>query len=376
MTGFKNFVLRGNLVDLAVAVIIGTAFGAVVTTFTDWLTGLMPESARQDLQHTRRSSFGAFLNAVISFLILAAVVYFFVVLPYTKAKEKYFPSEEPGTPDDIALLEEIRDLLGGRSSLTRRRLSRWDQTAARSAVVRAGPGRAARRRAADSPGGGCLGVALVAGRLGQHVAEDRGQPAARAAHVGSRRGGPAGSRLVARGPSLTCRAPRRRPRRRRRTALASAGGAAGDGPAVGVDRRARRSEPGGLAGGDRVGGQPAGSGSSLRIFSQTACGLGRPHDPVGVAAGPRSTGSVRNWTLPRSMCAELDAELGDLAEVARGRGSTVSDLVAALRKRSSRSGLVSVPAEMTLLAIEATNACCRFIRPMSEPSPTAYRCRT
>ena len=45
MTGFRNFVLRGNLVDIAVAFIIGVAFGAVVKTFTEWLTGLMPDSA-------------------------------------------------------------------------------------------------------------------------------------------------------------------------------------------------------------------------------------------------------------------------------------------------------------------------------------------
>ena len=44
-------------------------------------------------------------------MILAAVVYFFVVVPYTKAKERYFPSPEPGTPEDIVLLQEIRDLL-------------------------------------------------------------------------------------------------------------------------------------------------------------------------------------------------------------------------------------------------------------------------
>jgi large conductance mechanosensitive channel len=48
---------------------------------------------------------------VISFLLIATVVYFFIVMPYTKAKERFFPSEKEGTPDDIALLEEIRDLL-------------------------------------------------------------------------------------------------------------------------------------------------------------------------------------------------------------------------------------------------------------------------
>jgi large conductance mechanosensitive channel len=113
MSGFKNFLLRGNLIDLAVAVIIGVAFGAVVSTFTNWLTSLLPESASKVFSNVE-NSFGAFLNAVISFLILAAVVYFFVVLPYTKAKEKYFPSEDPGTPADVAVLEEIRDLLATR----------------------------------------------------------------------------------------------------------------------------------------------------------------------------------------------------------------------------------------------------------------------
>lgn len=113
MTGFKNFILRGNLVDLAVAVIVGTAFGAVVATFTQWLTSLLPESA-DDIFSNQPNSFGAFLNAVIAFLILAAVVYFLVVLPYTKAKEKYFPAEAEGTPADVALLEEIRDLLKAR----------------------------------------------------------------------------------------------------------------------------------------------------------------------------------------------------------------------------------------------------------------------
>ena len=115
MTGFKNFILRGNLVDLAVAVIIGTAFGAVVTTFTNWLTAQMPESV-DNVFTNETNTFGAFLNATISFVILAAVVYFFVVTPYTKAKEKFFPSEPEGTPADVALLEEIRDLLAAQNT--------------------------------------------------------------------------------------------------------------------------------------------------------------------------------------------------------------------------------------------------------------------
>jgi large conductance mechanosensitive channel len=110
MSGFKNFVLRGNLVDLAVAFIIGVAFATVVTTFTNWLTDLMPDSASEIFENTP-NSFGAFLNAVLAFVIVAAVVYFAVVVPYTAAKAKLFPSEAAGKPADIALLEEIRDLL-------------------------------------------------------------------------------------------------------------------------------------------------------------------------------------------------------------------------------------------------------------------------
>lgn len=110
MTGFKNFILRGNLVDLAVAVIIGTAFGAVVSAFTAWLTSKIP-STEETFKGAVEGDVGFFLNALISFVILAAVIYFVVVLPYTKAKERYFPAPAPGTPEDIKLLQEIRDLL-------------------------------------------------------------------------------------------------------------------------------------------------------------------------------------------------------------------------------------------------------------------------
>ncbi|GAA5145349.1 large-conductance mechanosensitive channel protein MscL [Nocardioides marinquilinus] len=110
LNGFRNFVFRGNLVDLAVAVIIGAAFGTVVTTFTAWLTSQLPSSL-DDVFTNRENSFGAFMNAVISFLILAAVVYFLIVVPYVKAKERFFPSPAPGTPEDITLLRDIRDIL-------------------------------------------------------------------------------------------------------------------------------------------------------------------------------------------------------------------------------------------------------------------------
>ena len=110
MNGFKNFLFRGNLVDLAVAVIIGTSFGAVVTAFTAWLTAQLG-GADSVFDGATIGDFAFFVNALISFVILAAVVYFLIVLPFTKAKERYFPSPAPGTPEDIVLLKEIRDLL-------------------------------------------------------------------------------------------------------------------------------------------------------------------------------------------------------------------------------------------------------------------------
>jgi large conductance mechanosensitive channel len=114
MSGFKAFILKGNLIEIATGLIMALAFASVVSTFTAWLTGLLPDTDSQ-LFSTAEQSFGAFLNAVVSFLIMAAVVYFFIVVPYTKAKERFFPADEPGTPADVALLEEIRDLLKTRS---------------------------------------------------------------------------------------------------------------------------------------------------------------------------------------------------------------------------------------------------------------------
>jgi large conductance mechanosensitive channel len=110
MNGFKNFLLRGNLVDLAVAVIIGAAFAAVVTSFTAWLTASLPATEKA-FDGTELGDGGFFANTVISFVILAAVVYFLVVVPYTRVRDRYFPPAPPGTPEDIKLLQEIRDLL-------------------------------------------------------------------------------------------------------------------------------------------------------------------------------------------------------------------------------------------------------------------------
>jgi len=114
MSGFKNFILRGNLVELAVALIMALAFAAVIKATVDLLMGIIGKAGgHPDFSSYRPGGLliGVWITAVISFVITAAVVYYVIVLPYTEAKERYFPSPEPGTPEDVQLLQEIRDLL-------------------------------------------------------------------------------------------------------------------------------------------------------------------------------------------------------------------------------------------------------------------------
>ena len=121
MTGFKNFILKGNLVELAVAFIMALAFAAVVNATVAVILDIIGKIGGQPNFSSYAPggiSIGFWFTAVISFLIMAAVVYYLIVLPYTKAKERYFPSEEPGTPADVELLTEIRDLLATRGGTT------------------------------------------------------------------------------------------------------------------------------------------------------------------------------------------------------------------------------------------------------------------
>jgi large conductance mechanosensitive channel len=125
MTGFKNFILRGSLVELAVAFIMAAAFAAVVTSFVAIIMDLIGKIGGTPNFSSYTPGgvhLGGFLTALISFAVIAAVVYFLVVKPYTVAKERFFPSPEPGTPEDVKLLQEIRDLLaqqgGGTTSST------------------------------------------------------------------------------------------------------------------------------------------------------------------------------------------------------------------------------------------------------------------
>jgi large conductance mechanosensitive channel len=119
MKGFKDFVMRGNLVELAVAFIIATAFATVVKSFTDMLMALIGKIFGTPNFDTYRPSgvpVGPFLTALVAFLILAFIVYFFVVKPYELAKARFSRVEEDAAPDeDTMLLREIRDALTRRA---------------------------------------------------------------------------------------------------------------------------------------------------------------------------------------------------------------------------------------------------------------------
>jgi large conductance mechanosensitive channel len=106
MKGFKQFLLRGNVVDLAVAVVIGAAFGAVVTAFVkDLLTPLIAAIAGKpdfsayffDVRGSRLL-YGDFVNAAVSFLLVSAAVYFFVVLPINTLIQRYRKAPAPADP--------------------------------------------------------------------------------------------------------------------------------------------------------------------------------------------------------------------------------------------------------------------------------------
>jgi large conductance mechanosensitive channel len=130
LKGFREFVMRGNVVDLAIAVVIGAAFGAVVTAFVaDIITPLIAAIAGKpnfsDLTftiHKSKFKYGDFVNAIISFLMIAAAIYFAVVMPLNKLAERRAARLAKGEPDpdpkpeDVQLLEQIRDLLAAQSA--------------------------------------------------------------------------------------------------------------------------------------------------------------------------------------------------------------------------------------------------------------------
>jgi large conductance mechanosensitive channel len=117
MKGFKTFVLRGNVVDLAIAVVIGVAFGVVITAFVkDLVTPLIAalggkpdfSSLYFTINHSR-FLYGDFIDAVIAFVIIAAIIYFFVVMPYQAMVERSRkePPADPTTKKCPECLSEI-----------------------------------------------------------------------------------------------------------------------------------------------------------------------------------------------------------------------------------------------------------------------------
>jgi large conductance mechanosensitive channel len=139
--GFRDFITRGNVVDLAVGIVIGAAFTALVTQFTtSFLTpliiaigagpnkdggGMIHLPGTTPDGHPNGITYGAFISAIIAFLLTALVVYFLVVVPMNKYSEIRARRQEPPPPtpptEEITLLREIRDaLLAGRTPSPRR----------------------------------------------------------------------------------------------------------------------------------------------------------------------------------------------------------------------------------------------------------------
>lgn len=121
--GFKEFITRGNVIDLAVGLIVGSAFTAVVNGLMDGVLTPMiaaifgePNISKvgQFPLNGAHFSIGLFLQAVLNFLLVAAALYFVVVLPINKLQERRKRGLEPepkSPPEDVLLLQEIRDLL-------------------------------------------------------------------------------------------------------------------------------------------------------------------------------------------------------------------------------------------------------------------------
>lgn len=126
LRGFKEFIARGNVVELAVAVVMGAAFGAIVNALVaDIITPLIaaifgkPDYSKLVLTvHNSKILYGSFINSVVSFLLIAIGVYFFIVLPINKLNERTrvrrgLPpkSDAVAGPTEVELLTEIRDAL-------------------------------------------------------------------------------------------------------------------------------------------------------------------------------------------------------------------------------------------------------------------------
>jgi large conductance mechanosensitive channel len=118
LKGFKDFIMRGNLIEIAVAFVIGGAFATVVTATVAIIMDIIGKvggTPNFSGYQPGGVHVGDWITAVIAFVILAAVVYFLIMVPYNKLQERITGGKETAPPAaDIALLTEIRDLLAGR----------------------------------------------------------------------------------------------------------------------------------------------------------------------------------------------------------------------------------------------------------------------
>jgi large conductance mechanosensitive channel len=117
---FRAFMLRGNIIELAVAIVIGVAFGALVTSLvanllTPIVAAIIGKPDFSNLTFAINGSvfhYGSFLNALIAFVSIAAAVFFFVVRPVDAIQRRMgIEKPEDGRSDEATLLEEIRDIL-------------------------------------------------------------------------------------------------------------------------------------------------------------------------------------------------------------------------------------------------------------------------
>jgi large conductance mechanosensitive channel len=120
LDGFKKFLMRGNVIDLAAAVIIGAAFGAIVDSLVkDIITPVIGMlGGEPDFSGLKIGSIGLgnFINAIVSFIIKAAGLYFMIIIPFNRfsAKLAAAPAAPPPPPASETYLKEIRDLLAKR----------------------------------------------------------------------------------------------------------------------------------------------------------------------------------------------------------------------------------------------------------------------
>ncbi len=123
LDGFKKFIMRGNVVDLAVGLVIGAAFGKIVEQFVEGVINPVIAGLVGQPNFDQVGAFmigesqvqpGLVITALVNFILVAAAVYFAIVIPMNKAAEKRQaeePEEEAEVAEDVQLLSEIRDLL-------------------------------------------------------------------------------------------------------------------------------------------------------------------------------------------------------------------------------------------------------------------------